>query len=129
MVIFCTPYLSFSNLGPDVVELIPRRKCSLKYTREHWSVYWGWIFRDNLVVQCFQLKEWIFLKLLYRPSLQSFNIHIPFLHHPNNVCNSKTACLENGKWTTALFSFTLIYFAPFLLTSRFCGSSSLNVAS
>ncbi len=70
-----------------------------------------------------------FFKLLYRPSLQSFNIHIPFLHHPNNVYNSKTACLENGKWRTALFSFTLIHFTPFLLTSRFCGSSSLNVAS
>ena len=66
-----------------------------------------------LAIQCFQLKEWIFFKLLYRTSLQSFNIHIPFLHHPNNVSNSKTACLENGKWRTALFSFTLIHFTPF----------------
>ncbi len=37
------------------------------------------------------------MKLLYRPSLQSFNIHIPFLHHPNNVCNSKTACTTRSK--------------------------------
>ena len=61
---------------------------------------------------CSMHREWtfyhsasnfgFFFKLLYRTSLQSFNIHIPFLLHPNNVSNSKTACLENGKWRTAL---------------------------
>ncbi len=68
-----------------------------------------------------------FFKLLYRTLLQSFNIHISFLHHPSNVYNSKTACLENGKWRTALFSFTLIHFTPFFM-SRFCVNLSLSVA-